>query len=136
MIVGQCSLRSKWVVLTLDPRQFVGVLVGRKTSHRLRFEPMQNAIWAMEICCDHCAAMMAADRLDVRPRRLQVVNRVESVVLGEIDEDEARREGFESAGDFVDDWTRRFGRFDPTEIVWRAEWLPLPSPYSANLRPM
>lgn len=59
-----------------------------------------------------------------KPDNFIVITRKSRQVLGDMTEEDARKEGFESLEEFQKAWKRIYGEYNPKQVVWVYEFKP------------
>lgn len=105
--------------MNFKPELVEKILAGQKTQTRRAMSENPNSPWYRGGCKlkrNHAYALCPG-RGKHQVAKI-IVTDVQPVVLGAITSGDAIAEGFTSAAEFRDYWTRMHGSFDPAENVW------------------
>jgi len=102
------------------PELAAAVMAGRKTVTRRLLSANPRSPW-FEDRCGYSVGQVIAVCPGRGKHRIgaAVVTSVDRMVLGRLDDLEARREGFTDAAAFEEAWTAINGVYDPDAGVWR-----------------
>jgi hypothetical protein len=114
--------------MNFQPELAAKVMAGEKTVTRRLVSENPRSPWWREQCSlkvDHTYAVCPGrGKRAIGRVRITGVNLEQ---LGDLDDDEAFREGFTTKVEFVDAFTAINGSYDPATLVWRVEFVVVPA---------
>lgn len=106
--------------MNFKPELAAKVMAGEKTVTRRLLSENPRSPWFMDRCGYRIGQVIAVCPGRGKPRVGEaIVMSVDRMRLGEVDDDEAQREGFTGWGDFYEAWVAINGVYDPEAGVWR-----------------
>ena len=105
--------KAKALTLLWKKEYIEKILSGEKTATRRRTRPMVRV----------GGSYLIRDGFFTHLDERITVDRLYEQRLGDMTEEDARREGAASHDAFVREWTRLYGHFDPGDSVWVVEFM-------------